>query len=94
MNENDKDLNINILKHLEDISSQINKAMEPRARNIFRRYPISFGILILIGVTALHEGLKGILKTFGMLDSNPWYLLLGGLVLLLITGTIYKKLEK
>jgi len=94
MNEKEKDINVNILKHLEDLSNQINKAMEPRAKNIFRRYPITFGILILVGVTALHEGLKGILKDLGLLDVDPWYLLIIGLGLLLVTGRIYKKLEK
>lgn len=87
-------INLDILSHLEGLSSQINDAMAPRAQGIFRKYPITFGLLILLGFTALHEGIKGILKDFSLFENHPWYLIIVGLLVLIITGTIYKKLEK
>lgn len=92
--EENKEININILKHLEDLSNQINKTMETKTKNVFSKYPITFGVLILVGVVSLHEGIKGILKEFGFLNISPWYLFSLGIILLLITGTIYKKLDK
>ena len=92
--QNEKEISVDILKHIEDLSNQINKVMESRAKMVFRRYPITFGLLILLGVVALHEGLKGVIKDFGLLDVSPWYLIVFGLLVLIITGTIYKKLEK
>jgi hypothetical protein len=68
--------------------------MASRAKAVFRRYPVTFGILILLGVIALHEGLKGIIKNLGLLDINPWYLVIFGLAVLSITGKLYQKLEK
>jgi hypothetical protein len=94
MSKDYKQISVDVLKHIEDLSNQVNKIMAPRAKNVFRRYPITFGLLILLGVMALHEGLKGVMKNYGLLDGNPWYLILIGLVILLITGTVYKKLEK
>ena len=92
--ENEKQISLDILKHIEDISNDLNKLMSSRAKAVFRRYPITFGLLILLGVIALHEGIKGVLKEAGLLDINPWYLLIAGIAVLTITGTLYKKLDK
>ena len=93
-NEDEKGISLNILKHLEDLSNQINYLMASRAKAVFRRYPVTFGLLILFGVTSLHEGLKGLMSYFGILEMNPLYLCVVGLVILTFTGTLYKKLEK
>ena len=95
MNENEeKRISVDILKHLEDLSNQINRVMATRTEAVFGRYPVTFALLILIGVIAVHEGLKGLMKSFGILEINPWYLIILGLVVLTITGTLYKKLDK
>ncbi|OGJ14107.1 hypothetical protein A2554_01150 [Candidatus Nomurabacteria bacterium RIFOXYD2_FULL_35_12] len=87
-------ISLDILKHVEDLSNEVNKLMASRAKAVFRRYPVTFALLILFGVTAVHEALKGLMKDFGLLDINPWYLFVAGLVILTITGTLYKKLDK
>ena len=95
MNEQEeKEISVDILKHIVNLSNKVNKLMAPRAKTVLRRYPIAFGLLILLGVIALHEGLKGVIKNLGLLDINPWYLITVGLVILVITGTVYKKLDK
>ncbi|MFA6076782.1 MAG: hypothetical protein WC735_01760 [Candidatus Paceibacterota bacterium] len=95
MNEQEeKRINLDMLKHIEDLSNKINQTVAPRTQAVLSKYPITFGLLILFGVMTVHEGLKGLMKDFGLLDLNPWYLLVAGLVILTITGTLYKKLEK
>ncbi len=94
MNEQDKkEIHVDILKHVEGLSQKINNMMAPRTQAVLARYPITFGVLILFGVISLHEGLKGLMKEFGFLDINPWYPFIIGLVILIITGTLYKKLD-
>jgi hypothetical protein len=92
-NDHDK-IDFNIVKHLEDLSSKVNKMMAQRTQSVLERYPILFGLLILVGVTAIHEGLKGLMKKLGILEIDPLYLLVVGLGVLTITGTLYKKLDK
>ncbi|MDO8686951.1 MAG: hypothetical protein Q7K11_01970 [Candidatus Berkelbacteria bacterium] len=92
--QDEKEINLDVLEHVENLSNQVNKIMASRTKNVFRRYPVTFGILILLGAIAVHEGLKGLLKDFGLLDISPWYLVIAGLLILTITGTLYKKLEK
>ena len=93
MNEKEP-LSIDVLKHLEDLSNQINKMMAGHAKTAFQRYPVTFGLLILLGVISLHEGLKGVLEELGLLELNPWYLIVIGLIILTITGKLYSKLEE
>ena len=90
----EKEMSLDMLHHIENLSNQVNKIMASRTKNVFRRYPVTFGILILFGAIAVHEGLKKLMEDFGLLDINPWYLLIAGLVILTITGTLYRKLEK
>ena len=90
-NEEEK-ISVDILKHLENLSNQINTIMAPHAYTVFKRYPITFGLLILVGIISLNEGLKGLLRQWGLLDVNPWYLLIIGLTILTATGRLYKKL--
>ena len=87
-------INLDVLEHVENLSNQVNKLMASRTESVFKRYPVTFGILILLGAIAVHEGLKRLLKDLGLLDINPWYLIIAGLLILTITGTLYKKLEK
>lgn len=95
MNEQEEEkISIDILKHVEGLSHKVNDMMSSRTKAVWSRYPLTFGLLILVGAMALHEGLKGLMKDFGLLDINPWYLFVFGLLVLTITGTLYKKLEK
>ena len=95
MNQQDeKEINLDVLEHVENLSNQVNQMMSSRAKNVFRRYPVTFGLLIVFGAIAVHEGLKGLMEDFGLLDVSPWYLVIAGLAILMITGTLYKKLEK
>jgi len=92
--DGEKEISIDILRHVEEVSNKVNKLMASRADGVLKRYPITFGLLLLLGVIGLHEGLKGLLKNFGLLDINPWFLILAGLIILTITGSLYNKLEK
>ena len=83
-----------MLEHIENLSNQVNSMMASRTESVFKRYPVAFGLLIVFGAIAVHEGLKGLMEDFGLLNISPWYLIIAGLLILTITGTLYKKLEK
>jgi hypothetical protein len=85
--------NIDVLKHIERLAENTNALMEKRSKSILRRYPITFTLLVLIGAIALSEGLKGLFEYVGV-DDKPLVLLVIGLVILVITGTLFKKLNK
>ena len=89
-----KNIEVDILKHVESLSAKVNQIMADRTKSVFQRYPITFTLVVLVGVVAVSEGIKGVLESFGGFYDHPWYLLLAGLAILIATGTIYKKLDK
>ena len=94
MNEKSENkINLDILQHVETLSNKLNEVMASRTRSAFRRYPLTFALLILAGVIIVSEGVKGILRSLGLFDFNPWILLIIGILILAITGKLYKKLD-
>jgi hypothetical protein len=84
---------LDVLRHIEKLAEETNASMQKRGKGVLRRYPLTFTILILIAVVLVSEGIKVGLEEIGLL-SHPFYSLLIGLIILLLTGTLYKKLEK
>lgn len=95
MKNNEKDeIDVDVLRQLEVLSSSVNEMMASRTRSVFRRYPITFTLVVLVGVVAVSEGLKGVVESIGIFKGHPWYMLITGLIILIATGKIYKKLDK
>ena len=84
---------LDILRHIETLTESINKTMGARSRSVLRRYPLTFILLALFGVAAVSEGIKGILELIGF-SNHPVYLFITGLLILTVTGALYKKLDK
>ena len=68
--------------------------MEKQGKKVFERYPVTFGILILSGVIMVSEGVKIILGNLGLFDNSPYVVLGVGILILVITGSLYRKLNK
>jgi len=92
--ENEKQISLDILRHIEVLSDKVNNIMALGTKSVFKRYPLTFTILILVGVVAVSEGVKHILLNMTFFGNHPWRLLFAGLVILIATGTLYKKLDK
>lgn len=94
MTEPEPESQLDLLRHIERLTEMVNRMVETKGRSVFNRYPLTFALLVLFGAIAVGEGVKGILQSIRVLNSNPWYLLIIGLVILIFTGTLYKKLNK
>ncbi|HEY4518057.1 MAG TPA: hypothetical protein VJG48_00345 [Candidatus Paceibacterota bacterium] len=91
--EDNKKTELDILHEVEKLTRQVNGYMRSQSRSVFSRYPLTFTLLVLFGVVAVSEGLKGVIENLGF-AGHPWYMLLVGLAILVITGSLYKKLDK
>jgi hypothetical protein len=94
MQEPETKLELDILKNIEHLTERINGMMAKKGESAFRRYPLTFTMLVLFGVIAVSEGVKGVFDDLGIFAGHPWWLLILGLVILMVTGTLYKKLDK
>lgn len=68
------------------------KEFEHARKHAFSRFPLLFTLLGTFGVVATMYGFNGILENIPLLVNNPYISLVVGLVILVFTGTLYKKL--
>lgn len=79
-------------KRVESTVAEAGRAVRPMQQSAFRRFPTLFTLLTTAGVVATFMGMENILKQYHILNDYPWLTLLFGLAILLVTGTLYKKL--
>lgn len=85
---------IDVIKKIEDLTAKINQLFSDKGKNVFTRYPLLFALLIVFGVTMVTQGTKDLLNEIPIFQNSPFIMFLMGLLVLIITGTLYKKLEK
>ena len=86
-----------ILNETEEIvdsaSKELENAVAPIRKTVFMRFPILFLLTVTFGVTATLLGMEGILTKYQVLANNPWLMFFLGIGILVLTGTLYKKLQ-
>ena len=82
------------LHHIEEVAKETNRYMGVRAKNAFAKYPITFSLLVLFGVVAVMHGFEGLVIQVPFFVLHPGVLFLIGLIILILTGTLYKRLNK
>jgi fumarate reductase subunit C len=85
---------IDLLKKIEDLTAEVNQSFGQKTKHVFARYPLTFALLIVFGVVMVTDGMKELLLQIPFLRNSPLVMILGGIVVLAITGTLYKKLNK
>lgn len=85
---------LDVLARLENLLKSVDLKIGSKSQSAFSRYPLTFTLLAVFGVSAVSEGIKGILGDISYLAQNHWLMLAVGLLILGLTGTIYKKLDK
>ena len=68
------------------------KLLTKKRDNAFRRFPLVFTLLGTFGVVSTFYGFQHLIDKVPILANNPIYTLVIGVVVLLFTGTLYKKL--
>ncbi len=76
----------------KEIRQEFKKFRHGRSA-VFHRFPLLFGLLASVGAIATFSGLSKLLEQIDWLQQNPWILFLSGLLVLVLTGTLYKKLR-
>jgi len=82
------------LKVIEDLTKEVNDHINKQGRGVFKRYPVTFALLATFGVTAVGSGLKAILDKVSIFKENPILLVFIGVLVLMFTGSLFKKLSK
>lgn len=86
-----KNPEINPHSFKEKETAVINKIAEKR-ESVFSRFPLLFTLLATFGVVATFYGFEGLINKVNPLAENPVIVLATGLMVLILTGALYKKL--
>jgi hypothetical protein len=80
-------------ENAEDLSLDdlIRKLIEQRD-SVFKRFPLIFTLLGTFGLVATFYGFQHIIAQIPLLANDPYITLGSGLLVLILTGTLYKKL--
>jgi hypothetical protein len=71
---------------------QVEQVVVPIRKTVAQRFPTTFLFLITFGFTAMVTGIEHSLIKYQILSGHPEVILLIGVGILLVTGTLYKKL--
>lgn len=77
---------------VSQVESEIEKTVSPVRHEFLKKFPVPFLLLVTAGLTATMNGLERLLLELPILQNHPSIMLIIGLILLTITGTLYKKL--
>lgn len=77
---------------LKDVPVPVISKLAQTREGVFARFPLLFTLLGTFGLVATFYGFEGIINRIELLADNPVILLSVGLLALITTGTLYKKL--
>lgn len=80
------------VKHDEHHHSETYNEFVHRRDHAFARLPLLFTLLATFGVVATFYGFNGILEKIPILARDPYISLAVGILILVFTGKLYKKL--
>lgn len=89
----DKD-QIDLLKKVEELTNKLNQMFDQKGKSVFSRYPVTFALVVVFGVAMVSEGIKGLLGEVSFFKDSPVAMLVAGILVLTMTGRLYKKLNK
>ena len=65
-----------------------------QGKYLVRRYPLLFALLLAFGTAAIFTGFHFWVETTRLFHEKPLLLVLLGVIVLFLTGTLYKTLSK
>ena len=74
------------------VEKEIGNIIQPVQKTVFSRFPILFTLLVTFGVVTTFLGFERLVMDIAFINARPFLMLIVGLGILTITGTLYKKL--
>lgn len=79
---------------MHNIPSSVHEVFRRHRRTAFEKHPFFFSTLGLLGLVATWQGFDDVIERIDYFDANPGSLLIIGLVILLMTGRLYRQMDK
>lgn len=83
-----------VVSFFQDIPDTVHEAFRRHRRTVFERHPFLFSTLGLFGLVAVWQGFDDLIERVQLFDQYPSLLLGAGLIILLLTGRLYRHLDE
>jgi hypothetical protein len=81
------------IKKLEEMGGKFSHHLIDARDSTFSRFPIIFVLLSTFGLVATFYGFEKIIDEIDFFAKHPYMVLVTGMVILVMTGALYKKLD-
>ncbi len=78
---------------MHDIPESVHEVFRRHRRSAFEKHPFLFSTLGLLGLVATWQGFADVIEKITFFDMYPGSLLTIGLVILLLTGRLYREID-
>ncbi len=77
---------------VKKLEKEVETVVQPVRESAFKRFLVLFTLLVTFGVVAVFFGFERVLSEISFLSDNPLIMLATGIIILAVTGRLYKKL--
>jgi len=81
-----------IEERAEHAAKTAGRLVDPYRKTALQKFPTIFTLLVTLGVSATFFGFERIISEIPWLIERPFLILISGVAILVLTGTLYKKL--
>ncbi len=77
---------------IKSIEKTVDSVASPVRESLIKRFPILFTLIVTFGVAMTFLGFEQVMLKITLFQENPFSMLGIGVIILVLTGTLYKKL--
>ncbi len=85
-------MDVDPIKKVTEAPKPVVAKLAHQRDSALKRFPLLFTLLGTLGVVATWDGFQRLIVKWPFIQRNPVTTLIFGIVVLLLTGTLYKKL--
>ena len=78
---------------MKETEKSFEETLSPVRKGFVKRFPTIFLLMVTFGVALVFFSLEVILSRSAFVINHPWLAFLTGIGILVVTGTLYKKLD-
>lgn len=82
------------LQQVESLVRKTHDTLGATTQPVLKRYPLLFSFLGIIAVASILQGFEIVVRDIPFLNNHPMVLIVGGIVVLTFTGSLYRWLDK
>lgn len=77
-----------------NLPESVHEAFARHRNSAFHKHPFFFSTIGLLGLVATWQGFEDIVERISYFDAHPGSLLIIGLIILLLTGRLYRQMDQ